>query len=154
MSKSPGAARGHSILSAPNRRTRPADWPKRLRGVIARHRAAPFAWGDSDCAMLFAEAVEAMTGYNPIADGGTYTTRIGALRGLKKLGFDSVLDLVAARFVEIPPAHAMRGDLGFVAEVDPLSSPAVIDGAVAHSKRDDVGHVLVPRGHIVRAFAV
>ena len=113
----------------------------------------PFVWGESDCAILFSEAVEALTGFNPIADGGTYTTRIGALRGLKKLGFDSVFDLVAARFPEIPPAHAMRGDLGFADGFDPLLSPAVIDGSVAHSKSES-GYVIVPRGHILRAFAV
>lgn len=122
--------------------------------MIARHRAAPFIWGESDCAILFSEAVEALTGHNPIADGGTYATRIGALRGLKRLGFDSVLDLVVSRFTEIPPAHAMRGDLGFTEELDPLMCPALIDGSVALTKKENVGMVIVPRGHILRAFAV
>lgn len=123
-----------------------------MREAIALHQAMPFAWGVSDCTM-FADVVRAMTGFDPIADYRSYTTEIGAMRMLKKAGVTSMLEYVAAIFPEIPPAMAGRGDLGFAAEIGPLVSPAVFDGAVALSKNER-GPLFKSRAHIVRAFAV
>lgn len=155
-----GAARVSNILSAANsdRRPRLDRWPALLREVLSRHAAAPFEWGVSDCAILFAEAVRVVTGYDPIFDGREYASAQGALRNVRAAGFRCMTELVAARFHEIPPAHARRGDLGYTAESladdgGPLVCPAVINGAIAHSKTL-AGHVIVPRGLIVRAFAV
>lgn len=135
------------------RRPRIDAWPAAMRAVLMRHQAGPFVWGQSDCA-LFADAVAAMTGYDPLADCRGYTSEFGALKKLKAAGFDNVDELVAARFVEIAPVAAQRGDLGYPARIArPLMGPAVIDGAHAFSKGPE-GFVVVPRSVIVRAFAV
>lgn len=123
-----------------------------MREAIARHHAQPFAWGTSDCTM-FADVVLAMTGFDPIADYRTYTTEIGALRMLKKAGAASMIEYVSRLFPEIPPAHAGRGDLAFASAIQPLGCPAVLDGAMAHSKNTD-GPVIISRAQILRAFAV
>lgn len=141
-----------NTLSAPNRRERADFWSRILRNEIARHLADPFVWGQSDCAM-WADVVRAMTGYDPIHDGRGYTSADGALRNLRAVGFRSVLDLVVARFPEVPPAHAQRGDIGFPADVSPLSGPLVIVGSEAVTK-SLAGPIIVARGVIVRAFAV
>ena len=102
---------------------------------------------------MFADVVYGMTGFNPMHGSRPYYSAVSAARSLLDFGFKSMLALVEARFEEIPPSLAMRGDLGFVEGHDPLMSPAVIDGSVAHSKNEG-GTVIVPRSHIVRAFAV
>lgn len=123
-----------------------------MREAIAYHHGTPFAWGASDCTM-FADVVLAMTGFDPLAAFRSYTTQIGALRMLKKADVPSMLAYVAQLFPEIPPAHAGRGDLAFTADIEPLGCPAIIDGAMAHSKNER-GPVTLSRAHIVRAFAV
>lgn len=113
-----------------------------------------FAWGTADCATLFGDVVVAITGYDPIADGRGYRTELGAVRKMKAAGFNTMVELVEARFVEIPVALAHRGDLGFPAEVpEALMCPAIIDGHVAISK-SPIGSVVIPRSAIARAFAV
>lgn len=142
-----------NIPSGLNRRPRVERWPALLREVIIRHARTPFAWGECDCATLFGQAVAAVTGIDPIPERLNYRTAQGALRSVRGAGFETMLDLVAARFAEIPPSAAQRGDLGFTAEGGPLVCPVIIDGAVAHGKAL-AGSVQVPRGLIVRAFAV
>lgn len=129
------------------------DWPARMRAAIDFHRDRPFEWGASDCS-LFAEAVEAMTGFDPIAAVRGYQGEIDALRRLRAAGYASTLELVRDYFQEIPPALAQRGDLGYPASIPhALMSPAVIDGAVAYSKHP-AGFIVIPRSLITRAFAV
>jgi len=123
-----------------------------MRLTVARHLAAPFEWGVNDCSLAF-EAVLAMTGFDAIEAVRGYDSPQEAMRRLRAAGYRSVLELVEASFPEISPAHAQRGDLGYIDSVEPLMSPAIIDGAVAHSKAL-AGPVLIPRGQIVRAFAV
>jgi len=123
-----------------------------MREAIARHHAMEFAWGISDCTM-FADVVLAITGYDPIAAYRSYTTEIGALRMLKKAGVADMAEFIAGVFPEVPPSMAGRGDLAFTSETGPLASPAVLDGAVAHSKNHR-GPVMISRAHIVRTFAV
>ena len=128
-------------------------WPSILRKGLAHHLAAPFEWGVSDCAFVF-DIVRDMTGYDAIADGRGYTTEAGAMKALKRAGFETMLDLFSARFPELDPAMAQRGDLGFPAVTpNPLMNPAIIDGASAFTKYPG-GRLVVPRHAIARAWAV
>lgn len=126
-----------------------------LREAVQRHLAQPFVPGVSDCATLFADAVLAMTGFDPIADGRDYATLQDALRNIRRAGHRTMADLVAARFREIHPSEAQRGDLGMLAdaEIGAITSPLVMLGADAATK-SLAGPVIVSRGLIVRAFAV
>lgn len=128
------------------------DWPERLFDVLQRHQSAAYAWGQSDCGVLFAEAVEAVTGVDP-RGGHIWTSRLGALRFLATHDVPDMLTFVAQRFDEIVPADARRGDVGYVAAPDKLMCPAIVTGAEAVS-RDEGGWVVVPRGVLVRAFRV
>lgn len=136
-----------------DRRPRIETWPSALRSAIQRHQSIPFKTGVSDCGIMAADCVLAMTGFNPL-QGIRFATDAGCIRSLREAGYASALDLVERLFREIPPSQAMRGDLGFPAHVpSPLMSPAVIDGPNAFSKNPD-GPVVIPRTLIVRAFAV
>lgn len=125
-----------------------------MRTVLAEHMRTPFEWGRSDCA-LYADVVWAMTGWDPIAlYRGRYRSAEGAMRMIAESGADSVLEFVARRFPEIPPALAQRGDLVFPAGIDHrLMSPAVVDGPLAFSKNED-GPVIMSIASAGRAFAV
>ena len=130
------------------------NWPALLRQVIAEHLALPIEWGVSDCS-LFADAVLAMTGFDPVAGVRGYNSERSALRNLRRAGYETTADLVAAQFQEIDPAHAQRGDLGYPCQIrHPLMSPAVIDGQVAYSKSPGEGWVIVPVAMLTRTFAV
>lgn len=135
------------------RRPRVDGWASRLKTVIEAHQRQPFLWGASDCGVMASDAVRVMTGFNP-TEGLRYGSERGALRAFRRAGYASALDLVEKLFPEVDPAHAQRGDLVYpMCVVDPLMSPAVLDGAYAFSKNQS-GAVVIPRAMIVRAFAV
>lgn len=133
--------------------TRNLDWPERLNEIVNHHLTAPFAWGVSDCGILFADVSKALTGFDPLKGMRRYRTKTGALKTLKRKGYASVAELVADKFEEIPLSEAGRGDLGLPEVIDNLTSPAVITGGQAVSKNEN-GRVIIPRSLIKRAFKV
>ncbi len=131
------------------------DWPDRLIAYLADERARPFVWGASDCITLWAGAVAAMTGVDPVARWRGYCSMAHGLRMMRHDGLASVRDYVAARFPEIPVAAAGRGDLVYpdAAGVSEIMGPAVVVGAEAIS-RGEAGVVVMPMAHAMRAFRV
>ncbi len=128
-------------------------WPTLMREVIEEHRDQEFAWGKSDCSM-FADIVKVMTGIDPLENIRGYSTPEGAIKRLKKEGYESVLQLVEDKFKEIHSSLAGRGDLGYPDEIgSSLMSPAVIDGVNSFSKGPE-GFVVMPKGVLVRTFKV
>lgn len=128
-------------------------WADRLLEVVELHRAAPFVWGRTDCAMLFRHCAQVCTGVDPLADLSPWYSRASAARALLRAGHRTAIDLVAARFVEIHPAQAQRGDVGFCEIRDDLSAPAIILGAEAVS-RDESRFLVFPAGLLVRTFRI
>ena len=128
-------------------------WDQRLVEAIAAHQARAFAWGEADCGALFADVVMAVTGEDPLAEFRPWGSEQEALRRLAAAGHDSVLEAVAARFDEIVPVDARRGDVGYPEVSLRLSFPAVVVGAVAVS-RDEAGWVVLPRSRLLRCFKV
>lgn len=101
---------------APDHPARPRlrDWQSRLAALLAASEARPFEWGQHDCGLFVADAVQAITGHDPGADlRGRYRCAAGAARLLKPLG--GVPGLARSRFGdEIPPALAQPGDVGLM----------------------------------------
>jgi hypothetical protein len=99
-------------------RERLPDWPERLHALVQSRRARPFVWGQHDCGLFVADAVDAVTGWDPAAGlRGTYATRRGAYRALVPwgglVGFAQHCAVqVGAETVR--PAGAKRGDIGAV----------------------------------------
>lgn len=124
-----------------------------MRRIILTHTAQDFAWGTSDCSFVF-DIIRDITGFDPIASIRGYASEAGALRALRAAGYVTTLDLVEKNFVEIPPAMAQRGDIGYPANIPhPLMSPAIIDGPNCYSK-EPRGAVVFPRIHLARAWKV
>lgn len=89
------------------------EWEKRLVAVTEAHLNTPLVWGQSDCILTAADAVEAVLGDDPAKDvRGNYKTKTGAYRLIRQRGFKSVTDVLSGQFEEVPVALAQHGDLG------------------------------------------
>lgn len=143
----------------PPRPPRLPDWTIRLAALLADWNARPFAWGQTDCAMLAAEAVVALTGVDPVADlRGSYSDATGAGRVLGAAG--GLLALVAkmadrAGIPECPPAFAQRGDVALVEWQGAQALGIVMPDGVMVLGRDEprMLHV-IPASSIRFAWAV
>lgn len=63
------------------------DWQARYAALCAVRAAIPFEWGQHDCCLWAADAVQAMTGFDfAAAHRGTYADAAGAARLLHSLG--------------------------------------------------------------------
>lgn len=89
------------------------DWHARLIALIEARRYHPFGWGDMDCCLWVADAVQAMTGRDPASDvRADYSTARGAQAVLLKVGG---LDGAGARCGDsIGRLFAAVGDVGIV----------------------------------------
>jgi hypothetical protein len=72
-------------------------WPDRLMQVVEQHRAQPFVWGRTDCAMLFRHCVQVITGRDPLADLPPWYSAVSAARALHRVGHATAVDLVRSR---------------------------------------------------------
>lgn len=113
----------------------------------------PFEWGKRDCGTMYAHAVTAMTGCDPMCDFGVWDSEISALKCLAKTGHQTMLSYVSAYFQMIAPSQAGRGDIGFPDNRERLSCPAIITGSEAVS-RNQSGILMIPRSSITVAFRV
>lgn len=90
-----------------------SDWPSRLNEFIHSRRSTPFQWGQHDCCLFAADAVQAITGDDHAAEyRGKYTTELGAARALKKHGNGTLEATLTAKLGDpIPRLRASRGDV-------------------------------------------
>lgn len=100
--------------------TRHEHWDTRhLHPFLIEAEKRPFQWGVSDCCLIAADAIEAMTGVDIAEDfRGKYTTELGAFKLIREItGGTTVADAAAYcaqthDLVEWPsPLYARRGDL-------------------------------------------
>lgn len=132
---------------------RKPTWENDLADFIADRLNMPFEWGNHDCALFAADAVEAMTGIDPASDfRGNYTTQKTAREALREFGQGTLLKTYQDRFSEKPVSFAIRGDLiwnGFAIGVC-YGSFALFVG----EPDGQPGLVRVARSEWKRAFAV
>lgn len=126
------------------------DWEPRLSAYLASVADKAYAFGRHDCLLFVAGAVRAVTGHDPgRGHRGKYSTEAGAVRYLKRLGFDSPSDLLDSMFERRTRAFAMRGDIA----LDREGIPGIVIGSEALMIGDG-GVVRVPRSDWQRAWAV
>ena len=127
------------------------SWRARLGRYLAVEAGRPFAWGESDCVLFAAGAVEAMTGVDPAAPWrGRYRTERGAWRVLRRAGFRDHLEAAAAVLPQIPAGAAREGDLAVVGEGREATIGIIVRDHVVC--RADTGVRLVSRRQASRAF--
>lgn len=99
-------------MSAP----RHSDWPRRLGDFVQGRQAQPFTWGPNDCASFAADAVQALTGVDMLAElRGHRLTERQALRRARAIG-GIPLAIVRAGLAPVAPAQARSGDLVLLAQ--------------------------------------
>ena len=133
--------------------TRLPGWERRLALVTEKHIALPGEWGVSDCGLTVGEAVEAVTGTNPLAEFvGRYKTELGAARHMKRKGWNDMADVLASFFPETGRLMARRGDVGAVMQGGALTAGYVCEyGFAAKGPRGLIFHDLT---EIVTAYRV
>jgi hypothetical protein len=128
------------------------DWNSRFAGLVSAVQARPFAWGEHDCCLWAADAVQALTGADPAGDlRGTYQTEQGAARVLLRIG-----GLVAAGArcgCEIDLRRVIAGDVGLVRWPDGVECLGV-RGAKAWICVGESGLVWLPDNSASRAWGV
>lgn len=98
--------------------------------VVAAHMAQPFVWGERDCAVVAADMVRELTGAAPVENWPRYKTARGAMRAVKQLGYDNLVDAVTAHLTVIEGGIERRiGDIvGIQSEEEGTPSLAVFLG--------------------------
>jgi hypothetical protein len=89
------------------------DWESRLGRLVSETHGRRFAWGDLDCCLWAAAAVEAQTGVDH-AEGirGTYDDAAGAARVVRRMGGLRGIGALAGPVVA--PLMVRHGDIGIV----------------------------------------
>lgn len=113
------------------------DWRSRLSAYLYEIAHKPFVWGEHDCALFAAGAVQAMTGQDFAANyRGRYKTFRGGLRHLRKAGFADHAAFAVSLFEEVPPASAHVGDVAAV-EIEGGIALGVVQGQRIYVLRPD-----------------
>lgn len=146
-------------MPAKKRPARQPGWETAFAEVVAKHQAAPFAYGASDCLIQIADLDRAMTGRDPMkALRGKYEDQKGASAVLKKLGFASVEEALVATYPEVQPSLARRGDCGLVETGDPRDPLAAVivlgDMVMGKAPEGAAAPTFLPRDRLVRAFLI
>ena len=124
-------------------------WESALSDYIALMRHEPFEYGINDCCMFAAGAVKAMTGIDPMAEfRGRYNSLATSVRALREIGDGDLEATMDAKFPEVAPHLAHRGDLAFYD-----GSVGVVVGSVAYFVTDD-GLTRIPRDKWLKCWSV
>lgn len=123
------------------------NWPTLLAEFIDSRRELPFAWGERDCCLFAADAVEVITGTDFAADyRSTYDSALSAHRVIAAAG--GVPALVP--FDEVEPSYAQRGDVVLL-EQDGRDCLGIHLGHVIAGQGPD-GLTFLPPNNAVRAW--
>lgn len=90
------------------------------QAVVDHYLGRPFHWGRSDCVRLAAMALRKRHHRVSLIKAGDYSSLRGALKALKRAGFDSLEAAVEAQgLMSIPPAAALPCDLIGIPPAEP-----------------------------------
>ena len=129
-------------------------WRSAFAAAIEVHRPFPFTWGAHDCAILSADCIKAVTGLDLARNfRGHYDTKESAAAFLAMCGYESAVDVVAARFTAIHPSQAVAGDIAVIkTRHGPATAPVMGAELAAYAKDGRLG--AVPLSEAVQAFRI
>lgn len=81
------------------------------QATLDKFKDRPFKFGKYDCGQMVRFHLRAVGRPIKSAKAGSYHSLLGAKRALRRLGHESLLDLMDAHFPRIPPAAAVVGDV-------------------------------------------
>lgn len=106
-----------------------------LSGVLRKYERAlaengDVVWGEFDCLRFGIEAAAAVGRRDLLPMVPNYSTPIGAMRALRKMGFASIMEAMDAHATPISGARAMPGDIAYF-DQPPMGMIGVVIGADA-----------------------
>jgi hypothetical protein len=125
--------------------------------TLDRYKDRPFSFEKGcDCGKLTAFHLRQMGRPIPIAKAGSYKSLLGAQRALRRLGFNSLEELMDAHFERVPPAAAWVGDvIAMRGQEGPGSlTVAVGNGRVLGFHEDYVGAVVMQPAETLAAWRI
>lgn len=135
---------------------RQPGWERRLTVIVEKHLELPSDYAVSNCYIIPDDGVEAVLGerMHPAMYGGGRgpKTETGAAKRLRRFGFETVEDAFRARFTEIPPSLAQRGDIGIVIRDGVVSGGLFI--SIGFMTRAAAAPVFLGASEVTKAFRV
>ncbi len=128
------------------------DWDRALSRVTEKHLHVPFVWGKSDCFQTVADAVMTVTGTDIGIGVPAYSSEQGAARVLRRLGIETVEDLLATLLPPVGRLLAQRGDVCTVARDGVVACGYVTAYGVA--VKAEHGLEFLPQTDVAKAFKV
>jgi len=102
------------------------------QATLDRFKGKPFRFGRHDCAQMVGLHLRTLRKpVKELARAGTYHSLAGGVKALKKLGHDSLADVMDAHFERIAPAAALVGD---VIAVPGLEGPGALTVAMGNGR--------------------
>lgn len=133
--------------------TRLPDWDRRLARATERHMSTPMQWGESDCLLTVADAIEAVTGIDPAAKiRGKYSSEIGAAKLMRRRKANDVEQVLERLFAPVGRLMAQRGDVCVVEREGVLCAGYVTEYGVA--VKSERGLDFIQQTEIKTAFKV
>ncbi|MFC3326201.1 DUF6950 family protein [Mesorhizobium cantuariense] len=135
--------------------TRLKDWDRRLARLVSSITDAPGVWGETDCLLTAAAAIEAVTGQDIMAPWrGRYKSEAGAARLMRKEGCENVEDVLGTFFglPTIGRLLARRGDVGVVEQNGVLCAGFVCDRGFLC--RTESARIFLPQTAMKTAYRV
>jgi hypothetical protein len=113
------------------------DWRERFHAELDAARDRPLAYGVHDCLQFPAKCVLAMTGVDPAAPFGEYSTELGAAKLMAQYG--GIAGILTHAFgPAVAPNWARAGDI-IVATIDGLETGGMCNGT-------NCAFVMIPGG--------
>ena len=126
------------------------NWQNLLIEYIASAANGTFAYGQQDCALFAAGAVDIQLGTQYVRDWvGKYKSWPEGLRKLRKLGHDDHLALFGKHLTEVLPPFAQVGDIAAMGD-----AMGIVQGAGIYVLQDPKGIGLAPLTSATRVFRV
>lgn len=102
------------------------------QATVDRFCGATLAWGQYDCAKMVVFHLRQLGISLSISKAGRYTTELGAVRALKRLGFTRLSEVLDDRgLMRIAPAARIAGD---IVELPSTDGPGALSVALSNGR--------------------
>lgn len=135
---------------------RKPDWEQRLNNYLESVADKPHKYGSHDCMLFVANVIKAQTGKD-LGRGHRrkYSSKIRAVKYLRKIGFDSTEAMLDSLLEEKPIGFAQRGDIVLTPDDIPgvcYGSDALVVGMIEGEETEGLRRI--PRALWTKAWAV
>lgn len=117
------------------------DWYPKHVEFIETMRRVPFEWGTADCGPAWVgEYVKIVTGVNPVEGRFNYKTERGAIRAMRKAGYDNLKDAATDILGKTPqhPSSGCIGDIALIKTEGPFGYAfGIVNGERVFFRRED-----------------